>query len=537
MRAQLVAEGGLLPRVPPRWLNVVLLATPLLLLSSSSLSIVDDAFITARYARNLAHGLGLAFNAGEHVEGMTNLLWTLVLAAVAWLGLPLDRAAVALGVLCGVGAMFVGGRIARALGASGWASVGAMLLLGLNQHYWLIVGNGLEAGLFSLLLSLTVESALLQRRSWLVGLLAGLAFLTRPESAVLAGVIALYLGAAQLPSVRLASMLEMALVFALIVAGTTLFRWLYFHAVVPNSVTAKSVPLSLAVLLPNIARGSLYVLNFVRETLPLALGAGIALWCAPSRALLLLALVIATEVPAVLVNGGDWVGHSRLLIVYAPLLVGMCAVGIDWLYARIERGQRALSFATLVTMLSLASIALVRSRDWSAGMHARAQLPGILECYRGVGERLATVLRRGDVVATEAIGLIGYELPEVYVHDPMGLTDAYIARHGHYLPRIGRVDYAYTYRAIQPGVLLLHQDDMSLEDFAAASEGRFGSEYHAYYVDQGAPCSYYAKEGRDIHLVMAIREGLLERVVPALHDLPLRAFPLASKGAVAGAMR
>ena len=41
---------------------------------------MDDAFISLRYARHLATGEGLAFNAGEPLEGYTNFLWTVMLA-------------------------------------------------------------------------------------------------------------------------------------------------------------------------------------------------------------------------------------------------------------------------------------------------------------------------------------------------------------------------------------------------------------------------------------------------------------------------
>ncbi|HEY6881833.1 MAG TPA: hypothetical protein VI299_27585 [Polyangiales bacterium] len=544
MRTQLpgMAEGARSSRVLSGGWTLLVLAVPLLVLSVSALDIVDDAYITARYARNLASGWGLVFNRGEHVEGMTNLLWTLVLAGVAKLGLPLAESAVALGVASGLAAMWVGGRIARLLGGSEWAALGAMLLLALNHHYWLIVGNGLEAGLFSLLVSCTVEAVLAHRRPAWIGVLAGLTFLTRPESALSAGLVALYLGTAShgrlvLPRGRaLRAMTEMALVFASVFALATLFRWSYFHAIVPNSVTAKSVPLHVSVLLPNLWKGVIYVVRFGRDTFPLALGALVALVVAPRPARMLLALVLATELPAVLVNGGDWVGHSRLLIVYAPLLVGLCALGIDWLYARMARGTRARARVVLTMMAGYALFALARSRDLTGELRVRPHLPGILECYRGVGERLASVLRPGDVVATEAIGLIGYELPEIYVHDPMGLTDAYVARHGTYLPRIGRVDYAYTYQKMHPGVVLLHQDDMFMPALAAASGGRFASEYRAYYVDQGAPCSYYEKEDRDIHLVIAIRNDLAQRVEQALRGLSLRPFRASDKAAWQGSL-
>ena len=43
----------------------------------------DDAYIGLRYARNLSVGEGLVFNPGERVEGYTNFLWVIILAAAA----------------------------------------------------------------------------------------------------------------------------------------------------------------------------------------------------------------------------------------------------------------------------------------------------------------------------------------------------------------------------------------------------------------------------------------------------------------------
>ena len=45
-------------------------------------SLVDDAFISFRYARNLVDGNGLVFNVGERVEGYTNFLWVMLVAAL-----------------------------------------------------------------------------------------------------------------------------------------------------------------------------------------------------------------------------------------------------------------------------------------------------------------------------------------------------------------------------------------------------------------------------------------------------------------------
>ena len=46
----------------------------------------DDAYISYRYARNLADGVGLVWNPGEHVEGYSNFLWVVILAGLNKLG-------------------------------------------------------------------------------------------------------------------------------------------------------------------------------------------------------------------------------------------------------------------------------------------------------------------------------------------------------------------------------------------------------------------------------------------------------------------
>ena len=47
----------------------------------------DDAYISFRYADNLVNGHGLVFNPGERVEGITNLLWTVLFVPVLAAGL------------------------------------------------------------------------------------------------------------------------------------------------------------------------------------------------------------------------------------------------------------------------------------------------------------------------------------------------------------------------------------------------------------------------------------------------------------------
>src|SRR5687767_9880728 len=81
------------PRLSTR--EVVLLALVVLLarvLAARAFPIYDDAFITYRYARNLAEGLGMVYNPGapwEPVLGTTTPGYTVLLAGLYALGLPM----------------------------------------------------------------------------------------------------------------------------------------------------------------------------------------------------------------------------------------------------------------------------------------------------------------------------------------------------------------------------------------------------------------------------------------------------------------
>lgn len=59
----------------------------------------DDAFISLRYAPNLSDGHGLVYNPGEQpVEGIRNLLLSIVATALLWAGAALLWVAKGIGV-------------------------------------------------------------------------------------------------------------------------------------------------------------------------------------------------------------------------------------------------------------------------------------------------------------------------------------------------------------------------------------------------------------------------------------------------------
>jgi len=146
---------------------------------------LDDAFITFRYARNLADGLGPVFNAGEAVEGYTTFLWMLV-CSVPFVLLDSARALAAikaLGLLLGLAVLW---RASTFPGPTGDARPRVLvLLLAASPVFVLNCGDGLETPLCALLL-LEFARAVVGERTFSGGVLSGgllaALVLTRPEA-------------------------------------------------------------------------------------------------------------------------------------------------------------------------------------------------------------------------------------------------------------------------------------------------------------------------------------------------------------------
>ena len=232
---------------------------------------VDDAFISFRYARNLLEGHGLAWNPGERVEGYSNFLWILELAAIwAVTGVPPEAAARWLSVAYTVAAL---GAMAwwawrlpglRERGLVWWMAL-ALLCSSATFALWTSAG-GLETRQFTFFVLLAVVALTAHRGSRgglaVASLSLALASLTRPEGPLIAaccfawwaaqeaasaskeplgggGARAWALGALRRMDWRGA--LWLALPFALIVGAHFLWRFSYYGEWLPNTYYAKFV--------------------------------------------------------------------------------------------------------------------------------------------------------------------------------------------------------------------------------------------------------------------------------------------------------
>ncbi|HEU4333456.1 MAG TPA: hypothetical protein VFT32_03090, partial [Candidatus Eisenbacteria bacterium] len=332
----------------------------------------DDAYITFRYADNLARGLGLVFNVGERVEGYSNFLWTIWIAFGIWLGSDAERWAKYAGIACYLGAL---GLLAwnawaarrEAAGPAAWLPIAAMLAA-LHPDWNYFATSGLETSLFTL--EVIVVYVLLAgaagrgagvgasassgagagpARTAAAGLVLGLASMTRPDGPILTVAAGLYVIAAEPRRVR--AFLAFAAAFLALWAPYTLWRVGYFGDYFPNTYYAKSAAVAWH------EQGAFYTTLYFKRYWPLLLGpalvlfgwrrrtreglaedaAALALW---RRRVYLAAILAAAYTAFVIRVGGDFM-FARFLIPITPLLLILVELGLTRLAALTAPRPRA----------------------------------------------------------------------------------------------------------------------------------------------------------------------------------------------------
>ncbi|MCB0336607.1 MAG: hypothetical protein KDD62_09880, partial [Bdellovibrionales bacterium] len=151
----------------------------------------DDSFISFRYARNLVEGHGLAWNPGQFVEGYTNFLWTLMMAAVLKLNLAPELWSNIISISCALLLLFLISNFARKRITTNFIWLFPLSVCAVSRSFPAWSSSGLETMLFALLLFAASSSLLdaLQNRGTLLwsACLFLLLCLCRPEGLLFSG--------------------------------------------------------------------------------------------------------------------------------------------------------------------------------------------------------------------------------------------------------------------------------------------------------------------------------------------------------------
>jgi len=379
---------------------------------------VDDAYITFRYSRNLAAGLGPVFNPGERVEGYTSLLWMLGGAGASALGLDLELVAKVAGLACAAATLVVVVRwVARSYPdrpLAPWVTAG---FLGLSADLALNSVAGLETTFFALLLLLAVTRAASEEHKVEIpwsSLWFALAALTRPEGLALFAAHWLYQAlVSREPPARLVARL---LPFLGLVVPHLLWRRAYYGEWLPATYYAKWSPLG-----TRLSQGLGYWFDYlVANGFLFVIAIWPGLWSANRRLRYWMWMgVVAWAV--VIWEGGDWMPGHRFLVISLPLWCAVAGV----VFGERSRRQGRLPVVPIIAVVVYA--VLILGRLGPLRHYAQVRAAGYEAAHRPLAEWLEGRLGPQDSVALMDVGVVGYHT-HLRVIDISGLTEATIAR-------------------------------------------------------------------------------------------------------------
>lgn len=443
-------------RLSPRSLIIIVALSLLLGLHAAYFwpFLCDDALISLRYSRRWVEGNGLTWSGAERVEGYSNFLWVVLVAAGGRLGFDYIWTARALDFLGSLAALFTlgisptQGRFSPGRLLAG----GAFFVTSVPVAVWTIGGleHGFTLGVLAVALFLLEKTRIRAGGPRRDDLACGLPFaalaLLRADGFVLIG--SALAAACFLPRLgRQALWRTMAVslppaVALLLQLG---FRRIYYGAWVPNTAVAK-----VAINGHRLRHGLRYLLHgYAGAWVLLLAAAGATVWLlrqGKGRSTLSYWAVVVGWSGYQLLVGGDNFPAWRQLVFVVVALSAIVATAAEWLPSLSPTVKpRALAGLMAASALHLA----VGELD---GENRRAKT----ELWNWEGLPIGKLLKRAfgsvsPLLAVDAAGGLPYwsELPSL---DMLGLNDRYIAHHppptfgtgsiGHELG-----DGAYVYRS------------------------------------------------------------------------------------------
>ncbi|MEM6284841.1 MAG: hypothetical protein AAF787_21810 [Chloroflexota bacterium] len=202
---------------------------------------VDDSFITFRYSRNIVTGEGFVYNPDVRTLGTTTPLYAMLMAGIALVarGENFPWYAITVNSLANAATAALLFHLARRATGSLYPAVVMGLLWAIAPLSVTFAASGMETSV-NILWMVAAFTALIHDRKWLVGVLAGLGLLTRPDAAIwilplgLYQLITVYMETRRVPwQTWLAGLLT--------IAPWVVFAVAYFGSPLPNSLGAKTV--------------------------------------------------------------------------------------------------------------------------------------------------------------------------------------------------------------------------------------------------------------------------------------------------------
>jgi hypothetical protein len=212
-------------------------------LSYAGKIIIDDPFITYRYARNIAEGLGFVYNPGERVLSTTTPLYTMILALSYFASENLPANSSLFSWVCSALAAPV---IYKIFSREHLGPAGLLASFLVCTNLITISTFGMETGFFSLLLLVSIYCYLCNKLSF-TALFLGLSVLTRIDGFIMVVALGAHYLASNLKRMGGMTFLRRSfkplLLFMAITAPWFLFSAAYFGHLIPSTLNTKMAQL------------------------------------------------------------------------------------------------------------------------------------------------------------------------------------------------------------------------------------------------------------------------------------------------------
>lgn len=433
----------------------------------------DDAMISMTYARNLVEGHGLNWaRHGEPVEGFTHPLWLVPMVAANLLPVDLRFRSLPMQLLSLIVLVLLVVAVRRLMlswysgeHARHWMPAAVLTAFCYSLAYWSLMG--METGLQALLAVAAVHLAIAsvegrRERHLELWAVCAAAYLLRMDMLLLVAAVQVWVVArGGLRRDRRRWLLGLGM-FLAVVLGYELFRWIYFHDVLPNTYYLKMTGVPLIVRL---LRGLLSLEIFVRNHLLLLLLAGIG--AIPllrhdqrnnRRMELPVAVFLLYCAYSVWVGGDAWdldvevpVRANRYISFVLPLLFVLLNGILNRFLDAWEGEKGELAGKWIAGAAGALGLLLVNGL-WPGGTEVDWRLmmgterPPQTESHRTVLRqlrRMQRVVEPGATVATAWAGIPAY-FSDYKLVDILGFNDRHVARAPSRLP--GDEDHPRVYR-------------------------------------------------------------------------------------------
>lgn len=316
----------------------------------------DDAMISMRYAWNFSHGLGLVWNQGEYIQGYTNLLMTLLMSFAT---LVFDKSTAALFIqMLGVVFMLVSAYVSMQIATyiipdKNYQSRTFIRILTffctLSYYplaYWSIMG--METGLLTLLLLLGILSAINFSRNqnipqlFLTSGFFSLAFLTRNDSIIFGILVWCYtiwetLHPTLKPKHKIIRLLLMSIgIYIVFVIGQTIFQYLYYGEMLPNTYILKLTGMG---PIDRIKNGFRFVTPFLIVNASILVLSILELVFDFQKVKLLLISIAFSAISYQVYVGGDPWNYWRIMAPSMPFVIMLFVMAVNAIVFAISRTQ------------------------------------------------------------------------------------------------------------------------------------------------------------------------------------------------------